>query len=200
LWVAAGLVLGWSPSMPPEEQRRELTAPSSVVLETSRLALLELRPEDLDFVAEMLGNAEVSRYYERRFSREDASAWIDRQLQRYSRDGHGLWLVRERATGAPVGQVGLALQEVDGARHPEIGWLLHRPFWGRGYATEAGAATLDAAFHRWRYPRVISLIRPENKPSQRVAERVGLAPGRFVEFHGFTHIMFALSRSGEAGA
>src|SRR5512147_2630580 len=85
-------------------------------IETPRLALCELSPDDLDFVAEMLGNPEVSRYYERRFSREDASAWIDRQLERYRRDGHGLWLVRERVTGAPVGQVGLAMQDVDGAR------------------------------------------------------------------------------------
>ena len=164
------------------------------ILETQRLALDELTAEDLDFVAEMLGNPEVSRYYERRFSRDDASAWIDRQLERYRRDGHGLWLVRERATGAPVGQVGLAMQDVDGGRHPEIGWLLHRPFWGRGYATEAGSAVRDAALRRWGYDAVISLIRPENEPSQRVAARVGLTPGRRVEFHGFTHIVFGLAR------
>jgi ribosomal-protein-alanine N-acetyltransferase len=164
------------------------------ILETPRLALRELSTGDLDFVAGMLGNPEVSRYYERRFSREDAAAWIDRQLERYRRDGHGLWLVRERATGAPVGQVGLAMQDVDGGRRAEIGWLLDRPFWGRGYATEAGSATRDAAFRRWGYDGVISLIRPENQPSQRVAQRVGLAPGKRVEFHGFTHIVFALAR------
>lgn len=164
------------------------------VLETPRLELRELSPDDLDFVAEMLGHPEVSRFYERRFSREDASAWIDRQIERYGHDGHGLWLARERATGAPVGQVGLAMQEVEGARRAEIGWLLHRPFWGLGYATEAGSATRDAAFRRWGHDGVISLIRPENQPSQRVAQRVGLAPGRRVEFHGFTHIVFSLAR------
>lgn len=170
------------------------------ILETARLALSELSQDDLDFVAEMLGHPEVSRYYERRFSREDASAWIDRQLERYRRDGHGLWLVRERATAAPVGQVGLALQDVEGVRRPEIGWLLHRPYWGHGYATEAGSAARDAAFRRWGYDEVISLIRPENEPSQRVARRVGLAPGRRVEFHGFTHIVFGLARPDDASA
>jgi RimJ/RimL family protein N-acetyltransferase len=160
------------------------------VLETARLVLCELRPGDLDFVASMLAHPEVSRYYERTFHRADAEVWLTRQLERYQRDGHGLWLVRERETGTPVGQVGLALQEVESVRRPEVGWLLAREFWGRGYATEAGAATREAAFTRWRYAEVISLIRPVNQPSRRVAERLGMAPTKEVEFHGYRHIVY----------
>ena len=159
-------------------------------LETPRLLLYELVPGDLDFVAAMLADPDVSRYYERRFERADAQVWLDRQLDRYRNWGHGLWLVRERATGLPVGQVGLALQEVDGVRRPEVGWLLAREYWGRGYATEAGAGVLAAGFERWQYPEVISLIRPENIPSRRVAERLGMDPGAEVEFHGFRHIVY----------
>jgi ribosomal-protein-alanine N-acetyltransferase len=163
------------------------------VLDTPRLWLREMVPEDLDFVAAMLADPEVARYYERTFSRADAQTWLDRQLSRYEQDGHGLWLVLERQSDRPVGQVGLAMQEVEGSRHPELGWLLHRPFWGFGYATEAGVAARDAAFVRWRYPQVISLIRPVNEASRRVAERVGMKPARHVEFHGFEHILFAVS-------
>ncbi len=161
------------------------------VLETARLVLREMVPQDLDFVAAMLGNPDVARHYERVFTRADAQAWLDRQLHRYANDGHGLWLALERDTGRPVGQIGLAMQEVEGVRRPEIGWLLDRPFWGKGYATEAGAASRDAAFERWGYPQVISLIRPENEPSRRVAERLGMRAGPRVAFHGFEHIMFA---------
>ena len=163
-----------------------------VIVETPRLRLREMVAEDLDFVATMLAEPEVSRYYERRFSRQDAQVWLDRQLARYARDGHGLWLVETRDTGEPVGQVGLAIQDVDGERHPEIGWLLHRPCWGRGYATEAGSAARDLAFDRWRYPYVISLIRPVNLPSRRVAERLGMKPGRQVNFHGFIHLVYSI--------
>lgn len=168
----------------------------AVVLHTRRLVLGELVPDDLDFVAAMLAHPEVNYYYDKQFTRDDARQWLERQLERYRRDGHGLWLVRELASGAPVGQVGLVMQEVEGERHPEIGWLLDRPFWGKGYATEAALATRDAAFARWHYPRVISLIRPENTPSQRVAERIGMTPGRLVEFHGFRHIVFSVEAAG----
>jgi [ribosomal protein S5]-alanine N-acetyltransferase len=160
------------------------------VLETPRLRMREMVEGDLDFVATMLGDPEVSRYYERTFTRADAGAWLDRQLKRYADDGHGLWLVLDRESGAPLGQVGLAMQQVEGTPLPEIGWLLHRPFWGHGYATEAATATRDAAFQSWRYPSVISLIRPVNEPSQRVARRVGMRADRNVQFHGFEHIVF----------
>jgi len=127
-----------------------------IVLETPRLRLREMVPDDLAFVAAMLGHPEVARYYERLFTHADAQGWLERE-------------------------------------RPEIGWLLHRPFWGHGYATEAAAATRDAAFTRWRYPEVISLIRPVNEPSQRVARRLGMAPQRNVPFHGFEHVVFAVS-------
>jgi ribosomal-protein-alanine N-acetyltransferase len=160
------------------------------ILETARLLLRELVSADLDFVATMLADPDVTRYYERRFTRDEANGWLARQLRRYVDDGHGLWLVVERETDIAVGQVGLAIQDVEGVRRPEIGWLLHRPFWGKGYATEAGIATRDAAFRRWKYEEVVSLIRPVNVPSRRVAERVGLRPGPHVQFHGFEHIMY----------
>ena len=163
---------------------------SDPVLQTPRLVLRELVADDLEFVATMLAHPDVNRYYEKQFTRPDAEAWLKRQLDRYKNDGHGLWLVLTRETGEPLGQVGLLMQDVGNRRQPEIGWLLHRPYWGYGYATEAAAATRDLARSRWRYGRLISLIRPVNRPSQRVAERIGMRPGPRVEFHGFEHIVY----------
>ena len=85
--------------MSPESQR--------AVLETPRLLLRELGVEDLDFIAELLGDPLVMRYWPRPYTREEAAEWIRRQQQRYARDGHGYWLAVEKASGQPVGQVGL---------------------------------------------------------------------------------------------
>ena len=165
---------------------------ATVILETARLALRELEPDDLDFLSSMMADPEVSHHYDRRFSREAADEWLHRQLERYAMDGHGLWLAMDKASRTPVGQVGLILQTVQGQKRPEIGWLLDRKQWGKGYATEAGAAVRDAAFTRWKYPEVISLIRPANTSSQRVAERLGLIAGPTVWFNGSEHVVYRL--------
>ncbi len=161
-----------------------------VVLETEQLLLREMTLDDLNFVAVMMADADVTHFYGHRYSRTECEEWIGRQLDRYRRDGHGLWLAAERATGTPVGQIGLATQVIEGTAHAEVGWLLHRPYWGRGYATQAATAVRDAAFRKWRYDHVVSLIQADNGRSRRVAERLGFVPGRIVQFGDVDHIVY----------
>ncbi|MEO8563709.1 MAG: GNAT family N-acetyltransferase [bacterium] len=146
-------------------------------LESARLRMRELTRSDLPFVCEMLGDADVMRFYPRPLDTEECAAWIERQCARYASDGHGLWLVEDRASGLPVGQAGLVMQHLVGfpkPRYAEVGYLLHRPFWKRGYATESAATIRHFAHEALGYDEVISLIRPENEPSQAVARRLGM--------------------------
>jgi RimJ/RimL family protein N-acetyltransferase len=161
------------------------------ILNTARLILREMSHDDLDFVAAMLADAEVMRYYPKCYSRDEAAAWVQRQIDRYARDGHGLWLVSEQDAGQPVGQVGLVRQQVRGVDETEVGYLIHRPFWRRGFASEAAQACRDHALHILGRPSVISLIRPENLPSQGVARKIGMRPEPGLVQHGeFEHIVF----------
>jgi RimJ/RimL family protein N-acetyltransferase len=164
------------------------------ILATGRLRLRELTQADLDFVATMLGDAEVMRFYPKPLSRAEAEAWIARQTARYARDGHGLWLVEERSTGVALGTVGLIAQFVDGANEVEVGYLVHRPYWRRGFAVEAALAVRDYAFSSLGRARVISLIRPANLPSQAVARRLGMAPVSTTIHAGLEHIVFAVDQ------
>jgi len=162
------------------------------VLETTRLSLRELVPADLDFLAGLLGDPHVMRFYPKPLTREEAAGWLERQRARYAADGHGLWLVTERATGKPVGQVGLLMQRVDALRmnpHPEIGYLLDRTYWGLGYATEAARGVRDYAATRFGYAAVISLVRPENVPSRAVARRLGMQVIAEASFAGLPHLI-----------
>jgi RimJ/RimL family protein N-acetyltransferase len=150
--------------------------------------------DDLDFAAAMLGDTEVMRYYPKPLSREEARAWVEKRMRQYREDGHALWLVEERATGLPVGHVGLTLQQVEGCLEPEAGWLIHRPYWRRGYATEAGQAAIEYGFRTFNYPHIISLIRPINLPSQGVARKLGMRIVREVMFHEFHHQVYCITQ------
>jgi RimJ/RimL family protein N-acetyltransferase len=165
-----------------------------LVLQTARLDLREMTWEDLDFVATMLADPNVMRFYAKCYSRDEAKAWLQRQLDRYRDDGHGLWLVRNRDTGEPIGQAGLVRQEVDGAHELEIGYLIHHPFWQQGYATEAAAAVRDYTFDVLGEDRVGTLIRPGNIASLRVALRIGLKPVKLTMFRDFEHLVFSMPR------
>jgi RimJ/RimL family protein N-acetyltransferase len=172
----------------------ESEASMDIILETERLQLREMTPADLDFVAEMLSHPEVMRYYPKCYSREEAQSWMERQFQRYRENGHGLWLVLDRPTGQPLGQVGLVMQATDIGFEPEIGYLIHRPCWWHGYATEAALAVRRYAFETRNYPKVISLIRPINMPSQGVARKLGMRPDREIMFKDLQHLVFTVRR------
>jgi len=170
----------------------------ATILETPRLVLREMTDGDLDFVAAMLADPGVMRYYPKCYSRGEAGEWLARQLDRYAGHGYGLWLALEAASGEPVGQVGLTPpREVEGADETELGYLVHRPFWRRGFAAEAAAACRDYAFDVLGRPRVICLVRPENLPSRGVALKVGLTPDDHrVSLLGFEHMVYSEGRGG----
>jgi RimJ/RimL family protein N-acetyltransferase len=153
-------------------------------------------PEDLDFIAGMLGDPEVMRFYPRVYTREDSWAWLERQQRRYAEDGHGLWLVEDRRDREPVGQVGLIRQEVEGQSETEIGYLVARAHWRRGIATEAALALREYAFSTLGRTRVISLIRAENLPSQGVARKLGMIHERDVRWVGLLHRVYAIASAG----
>jgi RimJ/RimL family protein N-acetyltransferase len=167
-------------------------------LETARLGLREMEADDLDFIAGMLADPEVMRFYPRVYTREDSWAWLLRQRRRYTEDGYGLWLVEDRRTGEGLGQVGLLRQQVDGAAETEIGYLVARAHWRRGIASEAALALRDYAFSSLGRTRVISLIRAENLPSQGVARRIGMAHEKDVVWAGLPHRVYAIGRAGGA--
>jgi len=134
-------------------------------------------------------------YYPEPYSREGTLGWIEDNMRRYAVDGFGLWAMEMKEAGGFVGNCGPAVREVAGKREVEIGWHVDRALWNRGLATEAGAACRDHCFDALGLYRVISLIRPENLPSRRVAENIGMIVEREVEWHGYRHLVYAARRA-----
>jgi RimJ/RimL family protein N-acetyltransferase len=107
-------------------------------------------------------------------SRADTEAQLRRFQRHWEEHGFGLWAAEERQTGRLVGRIGLAYHRL-WPREPEVGWKLAPEVWGRGYATEGGAASLRYAFETLGAARVVSIAHPENAASIRVMTRLGLA-------------------------
>ena len=91
---------------------------------------------------------------------------------------------------------GIIRQHVEGERLYEIGYHLRRDQWGRGLATEAAIACREWGFANLNVDRLISLIRPENVPSRRVAERNGMTVWKEIDWRGQGHYVYAVNRTG----
>jgi len=144
------------------------------VLETERMALRRMDFGDVESLRGIFEDPEAMRFYPSTKDEGETRGWIQWNLDSYARHGFGLWIATLQETGAFAGQCGLVVQEVEGRREVEIGYLFLRRLWGQGLATEAASACRDYALQKLGIPRVVSLIDPGNVASRRVAEKVGM--------------------------
>lgn len=162
-------------------------------LETERLTLRPHGHGDLDALAVLLGDREALTHWGEPLDRAGALAWIERNIARYEADGFGRCAIVERATGELVGDCGLIRTEVEGAAEVELGWIVRRASWGRGYAPEAAAAWRDLAFAQLGLARLVSMVSEQNAASRRVAEKLGMRVERPAEWGGEPMLMYALT-------
>jgi len=167
------------------------------ILRTPRLRLREFTALDIDALALILSDPETMRYYPAPYDRAGVEQWIERNRRRYREDGVGLWGMELIETMELIGDCGIVEQKVDGERMYEIGYHLRRDFWGRGLATEAAVTCRDWGFAHLKAERLISLIRPENLASRRVAERAGMTLWKEVEWRGLSHCVYSVMRGGD---
>ena len=165
-----------------------------VVLQTARLRLRRFRRDDVDAIFAIIGDDVAMQFYPKTFNRHDAEEWIERNLRRYAANGHGLYAVTLKASDHVIGDCGVIRQEIEGGPQLEVGYHFRRDHWGHGYATEAARACMGLAFSSLGAEKVISLIRPENVPSRRVAERNGMKIERQVMHAGLPHLVYAVRR------
>ena len=167
----------------------------SLVLETARLRLREFAKSDVDALLAVLGDPVAMQYYPAAFNRKEVEEWIERNLDRYKREGYGLWAMLLKDSGELIGDCGCFLRDIDGRDDIEIGYHVRRDLWGNGYVTEAAQACMQYAFTRLGVDRVISLIRPENMQSIRVAEKNGLTCEKVIFWRGYDHCIYAKQKN-----
>ncbi len=152
------------------------------MMESKRLILRKINHDDFDKLAKILKDAEVMYAWEHTFSDKQVSAWIDNQIKRYDEDGIGYLLAIDKQTNQAVGQIGLLHQTINQEKYWDIGYILAKEYWHKGYATEGARACIDYAFNVLNADKVICDIRPQNIASTEVAIRLGMARiGEFVK-------------------
>ena len=129
------------------------------------------------------------------FSREQTAAFLERIFAGYRDGAPSQFAVIVRAENKLIGYCGFFRQTVDDAEEIEIGYRLDSKYWGQGLATEAARVVRDHAFNDLKLDHVISLIRPDNVASRRVAEKNGMIPEKETVFRGFPTIVFGIRRS-----
>jgi RimJ/RimL family protein N-acetyltransferase len=159
-------------------------------LDTPRLRLRPFRESDWEPYAAMCADPEVMRYLGTgaTLTRDETWRAIAGMLGHWQLRGYGMWAMQTREGGELVGRVGFL--DPPGWPGFELGWVLARAHWGRGYATEAATVALRCAFETLCRERVIHLIRPGNGPSIRVAQRLGARPAGEVELLGAKALVY----------
>lgn len=159
-------------------------------LATDRLSLRAFRPEDFESYAAMMADPEVTRHLGdgRPLPRTEAWRQMATFIGHWVLRGFGVWAVEERSTGTFIGRIGCL--EPEGWPGFEVAYTLARPAWGKGYAREGAAAALIYARETLGREEVISIVRPANTGSIRVARALGAEPVETVEFFSAPAVLY----------
>ncbi|MBR3950111.1 MAG: GNAT family N-acetyltransferase [Oscillospiraceae bacterium] len=164
-------------------------------IETERLILRELTEGDFDGLYRVLGDSDIMEHYPYTFDEARVRGWIQKNQERYSTLGFGLWAVCLKETGELIGDCGLTMQIVHGRILPEIGYHIRADRQRRGYATEAAIAVRDWTFRNTPFRMVCSYMKHTNEPSAKTAQAYGctLADTYADDANGITKV-YAMTR------
>jgi RimJ/RimL family protein N-acetyltransferase len=164
------------------------------MIETDRLLLRRMTAEDTEELLRIFSDPRVmASFGGELFDRARMEAWVHRNLEHQKRHGYGLFSVILKAEERLIGDCGLEHMEVDRWPEVELGFDFHSDYWGQGFATEAAMAVRDFALTQLALPRLVSLIRPGNAASIRVAEKIGMLREREIVRGDQIYLVYALS-------
>ncbi len=159
-------------------------------LGTARLRLRAFQQRDLDAYAAICADAEVMRHIGGGGPVGRDVAWRQMALflGEWALHGHGMWALQRQSDGRLIGRVGFLQPE--GWPGCELAWTLARDAWGQGYAQEAALAARAFGRDALGLQDLISLIRPDNARSIRLAERLGAATAGPIDFMGSPALLY----------
>lgn len=180
------------------DSRAVPSSQGEVVIETQRLRLRRLRPDDEADLVALDSDPDVMRYVGSPAGVTSAEETLERARQRIGADHGpiGFWRVEGRADGAFYG-LG-ALIRMPSGDDVELAYRLIRRSWGQGIATEAAAALIDHAFDTLRLSRLVAVTYPENRASQRVLDKLGFTRHGDLDYKGVRAAYYVIAPDARA--
>jgi RimJ/RimL family protein N-acetyltransferase len=160
--------------------------PDPLPIDTSRLHIRSLTAADADGLHRVFGDPQAMRYVGSSGNARTRAQTADSVAQYMAAErehGFGLWAADRRSDGRMIGLCGLTLVEGTGPE-VEVVYVLERPAWGRGYATEMARACLESGFGAFGLDRIIALAYPLNAASIQVMRKAGMRPAGTMHAHG----------------
>jgi ribosomal-protein-alanine N-acetyltransferase len=153
-------------------------------IKTDRLILRPFTEHDAEGLHRILAQEGVLRYFPSTDPPplDRVQKFIVAQLARWEEHGFGWWAVEPKSKGGIIGWNGL--QYLTETEEVEIAYLLAKPPWGKGLATEGAREGLKYGFETLELERIVGIVHPENIASQRVLEKLGLTFANEAEYFG----------------
>jgi ribosomal-protein-alanine N-acetyltransferase len=165
------------------------------MIETIRLSLRRMVPEDLEELLEIFTDSKVmDSFGVPPFTREQMMGWVERNLAHQNEHGYGLFSVILKSENRLIGDCGLEHMILEGQEVVELGYDLASRYWGQGLATEAAQAVRDYAFTALDLRELVSLIQTGNIASRRVSEKLGMQLRRTFSRNGRQYALYSITR------
>lgn len=178
-------------------------------IESERLVLRRITPDDLDFYSRIQADPDVARYIAtgKPRSRQESRDWLAAVLASYAESALGQLAVQRKSDGALLGRCGLSDAVVEAAPAPgairkgwffraqapagaqldlvpELGYTFAKAHWGQGYASEAVGCVYQYVRTALKFDRIMSVIDAENHASLGVARKFGVRFSEQIELSG----------------
>lgn len=164
---------------------------------TARLILRPFVEADAGPLHRILNGKEVLRYFPNPDPPplERVQRFVARQIAHWDEHGYGWWAVEPREPRSSQELIGWnGLQFLPETGEIEVGYLLSRTHWGQGFATEGGLASLQFSFQTLGLERIIAIVHPDNRASQRVIEKLGMSLVERTNYFGMDCFRYILDR------
>lgn len=162
---------------------------------TPRLVLRALTKQDIDPMYRILNQDGVLRYFPTTEPppRDRVQKMILGLLRHWEERGYGLWAVESSPDGTFMGRCGL--QHLPETGEVEVDFILSKLYWGQGFATEAGRASVRYGFEKLGVENIVGIAHVGNKASRRVLEKLGMTLIEQREFFGMECYRYSVGRS-----